>query len=247
VLFMITQYFQLVHGYSPLEASLRTLPIAIIMIFVAPLTPRLSAKYGANRVVSVGLGTVTVGLLLFRLLEVDTGYPQVLFDMLLLVTGIALTMSPMTAAIMSAVPPRRAGAGSAMNDATRELGASLGIAVLGSLAATRYTHSLNHALTGLAPADQSEARGSLGGALNVAGRLRGAPAEALTHAAHQSFVNGVHLAVTGGALLAGLATIAVARYLPRDLEHEPTAHSPVSALENAESLGLAGVLSETEA
>jgi predicted MFS family arabinose efflux permease len=133
VMFLITQYFQLVLDYSPLEAALRLLPMAPVMIIVAPLTPRLSARYGANRVVSVGLGTVTVGLLLFRLLDVDTGYPQVLGSMLLLVTGIALTMSPMTAAIMSAVPPRRAGAGSAMNDATRELGASLGIAVLGTV------------------------------------------------------------------------------------------------------------------
>ena len=131
-----------------------------------------------------------------------------------------------------------------MNDATRELGASLGIAVLGSLAATRYTHSLNHALNGLSPADRSEARGSLGGALNVAGRLRGAPAEALTSAAHQSFVNGVHLAVTGGALLAGLATIAVARYLPRDLTHEAVTPDRVAPREHTESLGLTGVLAE---
>jgi DHA2 family multidrug resistance protein-like MFS transporter len=131
-----------------------------------------------------------------------------------------------------------------MNDATRELGASLGIAVLGSLAATKYTHSLEHALTGLSPADQSDARGSLGGALNVASRLHGAAAQALTSAAHQSFVNGVHLAVTGGALLTAIATVAVARYLPRDLTHEGVMQSSVSALEDAESLGLAGVLSE---
>src|SRR5262249_51840191 len=204
----------------PAGGALRSRPGGPVLVSGAPVTPPRSARYGANGVVAFGLGPVTVGLLLFRLLTTHTGYPQVLASMLLLVTGIALTMSPMTAAIMSAVPPRRAGAGSAMNDASRALGASLGIAVLGSLAAPRSTHSLNHALRGLTPADQSEARGSLGGALNVAGRLRGAPAEALTNAAHQSFVNGVHLAVTGGALLAGLATFAVARYLPRDLTHE---------------------------
>jgi len=218
--------------------------MAPIMIIVAPLTPRLSARYGANRVVAVGLGTVTAGLLLFRLLGTDTSYAQILGSMLLLVSGIALTMSPMTAAIMSAVPARRAGAGSAMNDATRELGASLGIAVLGSLAATKYTHSLNHALTGLSGSEQSEARGSLAGALDVAGKLRGASSQALTSAAHQSFVNGVHLAVTGGALLTGLATVAVARFLPRDLTHEGAVQGPVPALENAESLGLAAVLTE---
>jgi len=169
---------------------------------------------------------------------------QVLGSMCLLVTGIALTMSPMTAAIMSSVPPRRAGAGSAMNDATRELGASLGIAVLGSLAATRYDTSLGHALGGLTAAQRSQARGSLAGALNVAGKLGEAPAHALTVAAQQSFVNGVHMAVTGGAILVGLSAIAVARWLPADLTHEGVMHGPVQALEDSESMGLAGVLSD---
>ena len=72
-------------------------------------------------------------------------------------TGIALSMSPMTASIMSAVPPRRAGAGSAMNDATRELGAALGIAVLGSVAASRYASSIAPALRGLSRSDQASA------------------------------------------------------------------------------------------
>ena len=244
VMFLITQYFQLVLGYSPLGAALRLLPMAPIMIIVAPLTPRLSARFGANRVVCGGLILLTIGLLAFRLLGLHTGYPQVLANMCLMVSGIALTMSPMTAAIMSAVPARRAGAGSAMNDATRELGASLGIAVLGSLAATRYDNSLNHALGGLTAAQRTRARGSLAGALNVAGKLGEAPAHALTVAAQQSFVNGVHMAVTGGAILVGLSAIAVARWLPADLTHEGVMHGPVQALEDSESMGLAGVLSD---
>jgi EmrB/QacA subfamily drug resistance transporter len=219
VMFLITQYFQLVLGYSPLSAALRLLPMAPIMIIVAPLTPRLSARFGANRVVTAGLVIVTIGLLSFRTLGLHTSYVHVLAEMCLLVSGIALTMSPMTAAIMSSVPPRRAGAGSAMNDATRELGASLGIAVLGSLAATRYDNSLNHALTGLTAAERTKARGSLAGALNVADTLRAVPGRALTNAAQHSFVNGVHLAVTGGAMLVGLSALAVARWLPREFTH----------------------------
>ena len=71
-------------------------------------------------------------------LGVHSAYAFMVICFIPLTGGIALTMSPMTASIMSAVPPRRAGAGSAMNDATRELGAALGIAVLGSVAASRY-------------------------------------------------------------------------------------------------------------
>jgi MFS transporter, DHA2 family, integral membrane protein len=244
VMFLITQYFQLVLDYSPLSAAVRLLPMAPIMIIVAPLTPRLSAIFGANRVVAVGLSVVTVGLLLFRGLGIHTAYAYVLFCMCFLVSGIALTMSPMTAAIMSSVPPRRAGAGSAMNDATRELGASLGIAVLGSLAATRYDNALNRSLTGLSAAQRTQARGSLADALNVARKLPAAPGRALTLAAQHSFVSGVHLAVTGGALLAALSALAVARFLPRDLTHEGVMHGPVQALEDAEAPGLAGVLAE---
>ncbi len=247
VMFLITQYFQLVLGYSPLSAALRLLPMAPVMIIVAPLTPRLSAKFGANRVVGTGLGVATLSLISFRTLGLHTSYFQVLGSMLLLVTGIALTMSPMTAAIMSSVPPRRAGAGSAMNDATRELGASLGIAVLGSLAATRYDNSLNHAVTGLTAAQRSKARSSLAGALNVADKLRAGPGRALTTAAQHSFVNGVHMAVTGGAILVGCSAIAVSRFLPRDLTHEGVLESPISALEDAEAMGLAGILSEHHA
>ena len=85
------------------------------------------------------MALIAFGLLLFRGLGLDTSYWYVLACVFFFVSGMALTMSPMTAAIMSAVPARRAGAGSAMNDATRELGASLGVAVLGSVAASHFT------------------------------------------------------------------------------------------------------------
>src|SRR5579859_5767492 len=85
VMFLITQYFQLVLNYSPLSAALRLLPMAPVMIIVAPLTPRLSARFGANRVVATGLGIVTVGLLAFRTLALNTAYLQVLVIMLLMV------------------------------------------------------------------------------------------------------------------------------------------------------------------
>src|SRR5207244_6962899 len=116
VMFLITQYFQLILGYSALSAALRFLPMAPIMMVVSPLTPRIVNRLGANRTVATGMSLVCVGFLLFTRLGVDTPYAYVLVCVLPLVSGIALSMSPMTAAIMSAVPPRRAGSGSAMND-----------------------------------------------------------------------------------------------------------------------------------
>ena len=227
VMFLVTQYFQLVLGYSPLSAAIRFLPMAPIMIVVAPMTPRLAARFGANRVVSAGMLLVGLGLIMFRGLGVHTPYWYVLACVVPLVSGMALSMSPMTAAIMSSVPDRRAGAGSAMNDATRELGAALGVAVLGSVAASKYASTVAHLTSGMTPENQAAAGSSLSGALQTASQLPEAAGRALTAGADQAFVDGIHLAVTVGAILAVTAAVIVARYLPRVLTHEgPTSVPP---------------------
>jgi hypothetical protein len=150
-------------------------------------------------------------------------------------------MSPMTASIMSAVPPRRAGAGSAMNDATRELGAALGIAILGSVAASKYGNALAPFIRGLSPADGHTARSSIAGALQVANHLRGPGATVLNHGAKLAFIDGIHLACVVGAALAVLAAGIVLRYLPHQLGGEAVMHGAVESMENMAELGLAGV------
>jgi EmrB/QacA subfamily drug resistance transporter len=261
VMFLITQYFQLILGYTPLDSALRLLPMAPIMIIVGPITPRLSKRFGANRTVSAGLFLVAGSLLMFRALTVDTSYWYILVSIFPLVSGIALAMSPMTAAIMSAVPPRRAGSGSAMNDATRELGAALGIAVMGSIAASQYATAVDAVTGSLPAAAQSTARGSLAGALETAANLPAEAAHALSSAADVAFVDGLHLAVTIGALLAAISAVIVVRNLPKQLMHQGGEHggapaeaesaeaedaddadSPeLEALEETVELGLAGL------
>ena len=93
VLFLITQYFQLILHYSPLSAALRFLPIAPIMMFVSPLTPRIIARLGHNRTVAAGMGLVSLGFLLFTQLGTHTSYAYVLLCVVFLVSGISLTMS----------------------------------------------------------------------------------------------------------------------------------------------------------
>jgi EmrB/QacA subfamily drug resistance transporter len=242
VIFLLTQYFQLVLGYSPLGAALRLLPMAPIMLIVAPLTPRLSARVGVNRTVASGMALIAVGFLLFHGLTVHTAYLYVLGCLVLLVGGISLAMAPMTASIMSAVPLRRAGAGSATNDATRELGAALGIAVLGSVAASRYGSSLGPVVGRLAASARSTARGSLAGALHVASGLAPAVRRALELGAKHAFVDGLRLSALFGAALAVAAAVIVIRYLPRVLAHQGAARGPIEAAEDAAELGLAGTL-----
>lgn len=241
VMFLITQYFQLILGYSPLGAALRLLPMAPIMILVAPMTPRLSERFGANRVVAGGMVAIAGGLLMFRALSPHTPYWYVLISIVPLVSGMALSMSPMTASIMSAVPARRAGAGSATNDATRELGAALGIAVMGSLAASRYSASLTSVTRTMRGAVQRQAARSLADALAAAAKLGGPAGRALGTGAQRAFINGIDLAVTVGAGLALIAAFVVIRSLPREAAHGTAVGDAVAAVETTAELGLAGV------
>jgi hypothetical protein len=241
VMFLITQYFQLILGFTPLGAALRFLPMAPIMMIVAPMTPRITARFGANRTVAAGLLLVATGMAMFLALDVDTPYAYILAAVIPLVSGMALTSSPMTAAIMSAVPTRRAGSGSAMNDATRELGAALGIAVLGSVAASWYATHLAPSIQRLPASLQADAQDSLAGALSTAARLPAGAGARLSDAADQAFIGGIHIAVFTGAVLAIAAAVVVYRFLPRSLAHDGPMRSAGASLEQTLEVNLGGV------
>jgi EmrB/QacA subfamily drug resistance transporter len=240
VMFLVIQYLQLVLGYSPLGTAVRILPMTPIMMSVAPMTPRLSARFGANRTVAAGMTLIGAGLIMMLAFGTDTSYAYVLASFIPFIAGIALTMSPMTSAIMSAVPARRAGAGSAMNDATRELGAALGVAVLGSIAASKYSSSLQDSVTQLPHAAQTQANGSLAGALQVAASLPARAGEELASAAQHAFIDGVHLAALVGVLLAATAAAVVLRFLPRETSHNADAELSIDDVNDELALELAG-------
>jgi EmrB/QacA subfamily drug resistance transporter len=215
MMFLLTQFLQLVLGYTPLEAGLRQLPISFVMMGLAPQTPRLVQRFGANRVAGGGLMAIAGGLVLFSTLGVGTTYWQLLAPMVVLAAGMALTMSPMTTQIMSAVPREKAGVGSAMNDTTRELGGALGVAVLGSLVTSQYASQIVDAAAGLPTAARTAAESSLAGAVAVSQQLPEGGAE-LLRSAQQAFVDGMGVASLVGAAVAFLASLAVFKLLPAD-------------------------------
>ncbi len=223
--FLLTQYFQLVLGYDPLEAGIRQLPFAAVMILCAPQSPRLAARFGVNRVVAAGLLGVSGAMALFTLAQVDTSYLALLPVMMTMAAGMSLTIPSMTGSIMSAVPLGKAGVGSATNDTTRELGGALGVAVLGSLVAGRYDTRLSTTLKSL-PADvQDRARESLAGALQVAREVGGPVAGRVADEAKAAYVSGMHLAAIVAASVCAVATVFVYRKLPSANPHtgvEPT-------------------------
>lgn len=223
--FMITQYLQGVLEYSPLGAAVRLLPISAVMMFVAPQTPKLVGRFGANAVGTFGLLVVAVAMGGIAMLGTDTAYWQVIITLMVMASGMALTMTPMTTQLMMAVPLNRAGMGSATNDTTRELGGALGVAVLGSLLAGRYGSGMADAVADLPTQVRGVAEGSLGGVrgLIAQGAL---PADTpLLDRAKESFVDGLSLAALVAAAVVALAAVAVKRFLPSD-RHNPYATAP---------------------
>ncbi|HET7488368.1 MAG TPA: DHA2 family efflux MFS transporter permease subunit [Acidimicrobiales bacterium] len=212
--FLFTQYLQLVMGYDALGAGLRTLPVALTLMVFAPLSARFVERFGARLVVATGLTIVAVGLLLLTRCGVDTGYGRLAVALIVLAIGMATSMAPSTASIMSAIPPGKAGVGSALNDTTRELGGALGVAVLGSLVASRYASGLAGAVQGLPAPAAAMARSSLGGALQVAAKLGPIRGPALADAAKVAFVDGLGIALFVGAGVALVAAALVGRFLP---------------------------------
>jgi EmrB/QacA subfamily drug resistance transporter len=216
--FLVSQLTQLVLGLSPLEAGILQLPVSLIMVAATPQVPRLVARIGARRVVPAGLGLVAVGML--ALAQLDAGSPPwaVAAALVPMSFGIAATGAPLTTLMMAAVPPTQAGVGSAMNNASRELGGAFGVAVLGSLVTTRFTGSLGASVAGLPAAAQDRAETGLAGALAVARDLPAGARDGFAEAARSAFVDGFALAGTVSGALALVVGAAAWRLLPQSDE-----------------------------
>src|SRR5580692_3625673 len=208
-IFMITQYFQIVRGYDPLRAGLATLPFAIVTGAFSPIAIVVMKRVGTKAVVTGGMLLMSAGFLVAATTGVDTAYwGRIIIAMILMAAGLGLTASPATEAIMGALPPDKAGVGSAVNDTTRELGGTLGVAVVGSVLSSAYGSHVVSALTGLGVPGRvaSAAEQSVAAGLATAGHLPPALREAAAAAARQAFVTGVHQ----GSLVAAGATAAAA-------------------------------------
>ena len=226
--FIVVQMFQLLYGYGPFESGLRMIPFIPIMIVTTTMSPRLVQRFTTRLVVSTGMLFTGVGVLLLSFLDASSSYGQVLMGMFVMAAGMGLTMSPMTDLIMSSVPRDKAGVGSAMNDTTRELGTTLGVAVLGSVLSSAYSAGLPAGIEQL-PADAREAvTGSLGGALAVSEQIGGPLGAQLAEAAKVAWTDGTQLAFTVGAIIVFVAAAISFRFLPR---REAQAIEPAAELD----------------
>jgi EmrB/QacA subfamily drug resistance transporter len=233
-IFMVTQYFQFLKGYSPLGTGIRLLPVASSVAIASVLGTKLAVKVGNRAIVASGLGAISVAFLWISTASTATPYLEIVGQMIVLGVGMGLTSAPATEAIMGVVPKEKAGIGSAMNDATRELGGTLGVAVIGSVFASLYAGRL--ALPAGLPTEAVDAaRESVGGAFIAAQRVAdaglGPAAEQLRAAASTAFFDGFAVGCLVAAGVAALGALLAAALLPAqpivadDDEHAPVANT----------------------
>lgn len=208
-IFLITQYFQFVRGYGPLSTGARILPVAISIAVASVAGGLLAPRIGTRPVVVTGLLLFGSAMAWIGTSEIDTPYAgTIVVQMVLMGLGMGLISTPATESIMLVLPPSRAGVGSAVNDATREIGATLGVAVVGSVFSSVYGAELAASLFADGPV-LGEAQESVGVAFGVA-----AAQPELLAAAQEAFMAGLQTACFLVAALCFAAAVIGAFTLP---------------------------------
>jgi EmrB/QacA subfamily drug resistance transporter len=223
-IFLITQYFQFFKGYSPLSAGVHLLPVATSVAVTSILGTKLAVRFGTKLVVTSGLVAVACFYAWVSTASATTGYGTIALQMVILGTGMGFTSAPATEAIMGVVPAAKAGVGSAVNDATRILGGTLGVAVIGSVYASLYASRLRETLpAGLPDHLARTANDSVGGALGVSAGLadagQGRLAAGVHDAASTAFFHGFAAANLVAAGVAAAGAVVAFALLPS----QPTA------------------------
>jgi MFS transporter, DHA2 family, integral membrane protein len=215
--FLVTLYLQFAIGFSALGAAVRTVPIAVMMLLVAPRSATLAEHFGLRNVVTTGMVLMSVGFAVMASLAGGYHYWILLTSLLLLGAGMSVVMANSTTSIMAGLPQAKAGVGSAVNDTSREVGGAVGIAVLGSIVSTMYRASLGDTLSGLPEPAAAAVDDSIGGALRVAQQMGGEAGQQVIEAARSAFTDafGITMLSAAAAILVGAAI--TARAMPKQV------------------------------
>ncbi len=228
LLFITTQYVQLVLGLSALAAAGFLMPALLVWTVAAATAGITSRTVGAPVACAAGLGLAAIGLVLVGLNGRDPNYAEFIVG-LLLIGAMGIAPALMTAIAVDNYPPERRGVGSAINSAAVRFGLAFGVGVFATILAIRYQTALTPALVAL-PAEQAAiADNNLGSGLQVADRLGGQAGDALADSARTAFVEGFHLSLfIAAAVVAALAVIS-GLLLPKDSRTTSNEHLEVEA------------------
>ncbi|GHC79535.1 MFS transporter [Streptomyces flavofungini] len=226
------QYLQLVLGLSPLETGLRLLPLTIAAMAAGLAGSRMLQRFGPRAMVATGFGLTALAVAALTAMGGEDNAPLMLTGFVLLGFGLETTLFGAYESMLSEAPPTQAGGAAAIGETSYQLGAGIGIALLGSVMNAAYAPGLS-SVRGVPAADSAAASHSLGEAYEVAARLGGSRGEALRAAARDSFVHGLHVTLLVSAGLLLLGALAALR-LPRVMDcGAPAACEPGVARERA--------------
>jgi DHA2 family multidrug resistance protein-like MFS transporter len=226
---LFTQYAQSVLGYSPTQAGLSLIPMAIAMIAVSGVATTLGQKIGNRAMIAVGLGVMASAFAVLSTASENSGFAILGTALALMGAGGGLAMPAAGAALMGAVPAEHAGVGSALNDTIQQTGAALGVAVLGSVLATRYSSSMPDATP-------ASAKASINNALSIADRVND---PALAHAAKHAFTTAMSTSFLIGAcgvVAAAILAVVLVRDHKADVAEETEAATGMETAELTENL-----------
>ena len=222
--FLQAQYLQVVLGYTPLVAGVAIVPAAAAMLLGTGAGAHLAAMHGARVAVTAGTLLATAGIAVQAAFADGGSYLPTGIGLFLFGLGAGMAMPAATEVIMASLPPSRAGVGSAVNDTVREFGGALGVAVIGSVAATSYASSMGGELARfpeLTATDRSLIRNNVGAAIDVSHRLGGSGNE-IASAARSAFIDSMHTSLWIATALALGAALVARTQLPRHRHAQAT-------------------------
>jgi EmrB/QacA subfamily drug resistance transporter len=228
-MFVLTQFLQFELGLSPIQAGLRILPVAGVLVVAAPLSASAVRAVGAKLTAAAGLAAVAAGLWWLSSASVASTYSSTLGGMILLGLGAGLVIPTVTDSFMGSLPPSEFGVGSATASVSIQVGGALGVAVIGSVLSGRYQAHLKPPLAIYhLPQDVSNAAlGSIGGAQQVASHLGAAVGSRIAELARSAFMSGMDLALLVAAAVSVASIVLAMALLPG---RQPAAPGPQPAV-----------------
>jgi len=216
LLFFVSQYFQSVQGYSPLESAWRLLPGSVIIMLTSVVATRIARTIGFKLPVSIGIFIGGLGLFCLSLVTINTSYLAVLPGLTLIGIGFGLSFGPATDSVLGSVPENQAGIGSATDSTMQVLGTLLGIAVLGAIMNAIYLDRIESltVIASLPDWAQESIQSSIQGAHIVAGQFPADVSQQIVDGSSRAFTSGMTLAMFIGAIVTTVASLIVLCILP---------------------------------
>jgi EmrB/QacA subfamily drug resistance transporter len=222
-IFLVTQYMQFIRGFGTLSTGVRILPVATTIAVGSVVGVMLAGRVGTRRVVMTGLSFLGFAFGWIAVSSTFMPYHWIVIQMMFMGLGLGLTTAPATESILSVLPAAKAGVGSAVSDATREAGGTLGVAVLGSIFTSLYASHLGaSSFAAQSVAVVNAGKESVAGALATVARS-GASHEVLLDAVQSSFMSGFRVACLVGASICWLGAVAASALPGRVREPDATA------------------------